>query len=83
MPNLVEWQVVPGGWVQVFIDKEHAGSAAVNFAVADLNAHLDELRQLGLQPGDIVDADEGVRLSTLVDPDGNKVWLIGGLRIDY
>jgi glyoxylase I family protein len=25
MPTLVEWQVVPGGWVQVFADSERAG----------------------------------------------------------
>ena len=36
MPNLVEWQVVPGGWVQVFIDAERAGSTLLNFAVDDL-----------------------------------------------
>ena len=45
MPNLVEWQVVPGGWVQVFADDQHAGSTVVNFAVQDLDAHIDELRQ--------------------------------------
>ena len=33
MPTLVEWQVVPGGWVQVFADEQRAGSTAVNFAV--------------------------------------------------
>ena len=33
MPTLVEWQVVPGGWVQVFADDQHAGSTTVNFAV--------------------------------------------------
>ena len=42
MPNLVEWQVVPGGWVQVFADQRRAGSTAVNFAVQDLDAHIDD-----------------------------------------
>ncbi|HYO01296.1 MAG TPA: hypothetical protein VET27_05115 [Mycobacterium sp.] len=23
MPVLVEWQLVPGGWVQVFVDEDH------------------------------------------------------------
>jgi glyoxylase I family protein len=83
MPNLVEWQVVPDGWVQVFVDDHHAGSTVVNLAVQDLDAHIDEVKQRGLEPGEIVDADNGVRLSQLADPDGNKVWLIGGFRVRY
>lgn len=83
MPTLVEWQVVPGGWVQVFADDQHAGSTTVNFAVQDLDDHIDGLQQRGLEPGEVVDADKGVRLSVLTDPDGNKVWLIGGFRVQY
>jgi glyoxylase I family protein len=30
MSTLIEWQVVPGGWVQVFASDEHAGSTVVN-----------------------------------------------------
>ncbi|MDT5143870.1 MAG: hypothetical protein QOD02_2754 [Mycobacterium sp.] len=83
MPNLTEWQVVPGGWVQVFVDDQHAGSTVVNFAVQDLDTHIDDLRQRGLEPADVVEANKGVRLSALTDPDGNKVWLIGGFRVQY
>lgn len=83
MPNLVEWQVAPGGWVQVFTDERHAGSTAVNFAVNDLDAHIDELNKRDLEPGEVVEANKGVRLSALTDPDGNKVWLIGGFRVQY
>ena len=83
MPNLVEWQVVPGGWVQVFTDDHLAGSTVVNFAVKDLDTHIGELRQRGLEPGEVVEANKGVRLSALTDPDGNRVWLIGGFRVHY
>ena len=83
MPTLVEWQVVPGGWVQVFADQRRAGSTAVNFAVQDLDAHIDDLKQRGLEPGEIVDANKGVRLSALTDPDGNTITLIGGFRVQY
>jgi glyoxylase I family protein len=83
MPNLLEWQVVPGGWAQVFTDDRHAGSTVVNFAVEDLDSHIDELKQRGLEPGKVVEADKGVRLSALTDPDGNAVWLIGGFRVQY
>ena len=83
MPVLVEWQVVPGGWVQVFIDEERAGSGLVNFAVDDLEAHIAKAGERGLEPGAIEDVDKGVRLSTIVDPDGNMIRLIGGFRVDY
>ncbi len=73
MSTLVEWQVVPGGWVQVFTDEGRAGSGTVNFAVDDLEAHLAELRGRGLAPGEITVADKGIRLAALIDPDGNTV----------
>ena len=83
MSTLVEWQVVPGGWVQVFVNDHCAGSSFVNFAVQDLDAHIDELKQRGLEPGAVTDADKGVRLSPLTDPDGNTVTLIGNFRVHY
>jgi glyoxylase I family protein len=83
MPVLVEWQVVPGGWVQVFIDEERAGTGLLNFAVDDLEAHVAEATERGLRPGAVQDANKGVRLVTLTDPDGNVIRLIGGFRVDY
>lgn len=83
MPVLVEWQVVPGGWVQVFVDEERAGSGLANFAVDDLAAHVAEAADRGLAPGEIEGADKGVELSTLKDPDGNLIRLIGNFRVTY
>jgi predicted enzyme related to lactoylglutathione lyase len=83
MPVLVEWQVVPGGWVQVFIDEQRAGSGLLNFAVDDLDAHVTEAGERGLAPGVIEDANKGVRLATISDPDGNVIRLIGGFRVVY
>lgn len=83
MPTLVEWQVVPGAWVQVFSDPDRAGSALVNFAVDDLEKHLADVRGRGIEPGEIVDADKGVRLCAVDDPDGNTIRFIGGFRVRY
>jgi catechol 2,3-dioxygenase-like lactoylglutathione lyase family enzyme len=83
MPTLAEWQVVPGAWVQVFVDAPRAGSGLLNFAVDDLEAHMAGLRDRGLEPGEITDADKGVRLSAITDPDGNTIRLIGGFRVEY
>lgn len=83
MPVLVEWQVVPGGWVQVFVDDERAGRGLLNFAVDDLEAHVARAAERGLEPGEIIEADKGVRLSALTDPDGNVIRFIGGFRVEY
>ncbi|MEV3903270.1 VOC family protein [Mycobacterium sp. NPDC050551] len=83
MPSLTEWQVLPGGWVQVFVDPERAGKGQLNLAVDDLEAHLDEVRGRGIEPGEIVEANKGVRFSQIADPDGNVVGFIGGFRPDY
>ena len=83
MPVLVEWQVVPGGWVQVFVDADRAGSGLLNFAVDDLSAHVAEAAERGLTPGDVEDVNKGVQLSTLRDPDGNLIRLIGNFRVEY
>ena len=83
MPSLVEWQVLPGAWVQVFIDVERAGSGLLNFAVDELEDHLAEIAARGIAAEAIVDASKGVRTSTVVDPDGNTVRFIGGFRVDY
>lgn len=83
MPVLYEWQVVPGGWVQIWTDTERAGQGLLNLAVADLDADVAAATENGLSPGDIEDVNKGVRLSTLHDPDGNLVRLIGGFRVVY
>lgn len=83
MPTLTEWQVLPHGWVQVYSDPDRAGSGLLNFAVDNLEAHIAELEGRGLRPEPIVEANKGVRLSTLNDPDGNRIGLIGGYRVDY
>lgn len=36
MPNLVEWQVANGAWVQVTEDPQRAGNGMPNLAVSDI-----------------------------------------------
>ncbi len=83
MPTLVEWRAVDTGWVQVTVDAERAGSSLLNFAVEDLAGHVGELTGRGLAPGEIQDVNKGVQLSSLTDPDGNVLTLIGGFRDEY
>jgi predicted enzyme related to lactoylglutathione lyase len=83
MPNLAEWRLTDSGWVQVFVDDEHAGGTFFNLAVSDLDEYVKRLRERGLAPGDIQDATKGVRISTIVDPDGNTLSFLGGFRVVY
>jgi catechol 2,3-dioxygenase-like lactoylglutathione lyase family enzyme len=83
MATLVEWRVTDSGWLQVFSGTDGAGGAFVNFAVDDLDGWLDGLRSRGITPGDVQEADKGVRLSAVTDPDGNTITFIGGFRVRY
>jgi glyoxylase I family protein len=83
MDTLVEWKVATRGWLQIFLDPERAGSSLINFAVDDLDQHVSDLGTRGLISGPIETANKGVRLSTIVDLDGNRITFIGGFRNVY
>jgi glyoxylase I family protein len=83
METLVEWRITDTGWIQVFRDPERAGSTLLNFAVGNLDKHVAELTARGLAPNSIQSANKGVRLSTIVDPDGNRITFIEGFRNIY
>ncbi|WP_104130500.1 VOC family protein [Cryobacterium sp. N21] len=80
---LVEWRMTDNGWLQLTHDETRAGTGLLNFAVDDLPAHLAELHGRGLEPGEIVQANKGVQLSTIVDPEGNTITFIGHFREVY
>ena len=83
MVTLDEWRITDSGWVQVFVDPERAGSTFLNFAVDDLEPHLAELRARGLSFDTTETVNKGVQLSAIVDPDGNRITLIGNFRATY
>ena len=81
--SLAEWQLTDTGWLQMFQAPEHAGHSLVNIAVPDLDRHVDALRARGLDIGDIIEVNKGVRLSSIDDPDGNTITFIGNFRERY
>jgi len=83
MPTLVEWQVTGGGWVQVTVDAERAGSGLLNFAVDDLGATKKELAARGVDTEAIQPVNKGVELLATADPDRNAITLIGNFRVTY
>jgi glyoxylase I family protein len=58
MPNLVEWQVTDGGWVQVTEDPLRAGNGMLNLALSDFEESVREIREMGLGTGEIIDANK-------------------------
>jgi glyoxylase I family protein len=83
MPSLVEWQVTGGGWVQVTVDPDRAGSGLLNLAVDDLAATRAELATRGVDTAEMQPVNKGVELSATSDPDGNTITLIGSFRVTY
>ena len=83
MPNLLEWRVTDSGWVQVTEDQRRAGDSMLNLAVSDIEEGAQELREMGLAPGEIIEANKGVRLCPLRDPDGNAIHIVGNFRVKY
>lgn len=84
MPDsLAEWRLTGTGWLQMFHAPEHAGHSLANVAVDDIDEHIRALRHRGLEPGEIVEADKGVRLCSIADPDGNTITFIGNFRERY
>src|ERR1022692_5183070 len=55
--QLVEWRGTDSGGVQVTRDADHAGSALLNFAVADLDENIADVSGRGLAPGAIETAN--------------------------
>lgn len=81
--SLAEWRLTATGWLQMFHAPDHAGHSLANVAVPDLDARVDLLRTRGFSPGEIIEADKGVRLWSIDDPDGNTVTFIGNFRERY
>jgi glyoxylase I family protein len=83
MSNVAEWRLTDTGWVQVFVDADRAGRSFFNLAVSDLDKFVEGLRERGFRPSEIQNANKGVRLSNIEDPDRNTLHFIGGFRINY
>jgi len=69
------WQLTDTGLVYIVGDGKRAGHALLTLAVDDLDDHLAQLAQRGLQTGPIETEPGQFRRVVLADPDGNKISL--------
>jgi predicted enzyme related to lactoylglutathione lyase len=72
MEGLAEWKLADGGWIQVFQDKDRAGSSSVTFLVSGLDDQLAELKAKGISIERTTTSDY-VKTATVTDPAGNRV----------
>jgi len=75
MDGLAEYQLTPGGGLQVVQADESADSSFVTLAVDDLSAHVAALAERG----DIVEGDVG-SFTQVSDPAGNVITLATDVR---
>jgi hypothetical protein len=55
----------------------------LNLAVSDIEEGARELREMGIDAAEIINANKGVRLCPITDPDNNKIQLVGNFRVKY
>ena len=76
MDGLLEWHVTTGGGVQLWAEAGRAGSSTVVLAADDLDTTASRLAACGIANGG-PEPGGGARLLRLVDPDGNRVVIVG------
>ena len=74
MAGLVEWQFSDSAEVQLFEDKDKAGSSTLTIGVLPLEPERKRLADAGLKPGPVEDAKD-FYIMRMRDPDDNLVVL--------
>ena len=69
MEGLAEWKLADGGRIQVFQDKDRAGSSSVTFLVSGLDDQFAELKAKGISIERTTTSDY-VKTATVTDPAG-------------
>ena len=72
MPGLAEWQFSDSAEVQLFEDKDKAGTSTLTLGVLPLAPERQRLVDAGLEPGPIEEAKD-FWIMRVRDPDGNLV----------
>lgn len=78
-PNDVEavWELAEHRWVYIELRPERAGHAMLTILVDDLDAHVAQIANRGLEPTTRETYDNGVRKIIYRDPDGNEIGFGG------
>ena len=72
MPEVAEWEFADGGWIQVFHDKQRAGSSSVTLVESSLEGRLDDLKAKRISV-ESTSHSPIVNVATVRDMDGNRI----------
>jgi hypothetical protein len=72
MPTLAEWRFAGGGSLQVYSGPDRAGGGSCTLAVSEIEATIDGLTKLGIDPGRVIDGGKA-KVVMIKDPDGNSI----------
>ena len=73
--NEAMWQVAETGWIYVVGDTNRAGKALLTLLVDDLEEHVAELGERGLETSAIDTVPGLYRKAVISDPEGNMISL--------
>jgi hypothetical protein len=73
--NEAMWQVTDGGYIYIVGDTIRAGKSLLTLMIDDLEIHVTELRQEGLEPSAIETVPGLYRKAVYTDPEGNTISL--------
>ena len=71
MPGLAEWKFEGGGWLQVYVLPERAGSWSCTLTVANIDTEAARLEKLGVATSSKI--GDQVKVFMVKDPDGNSI----------
>ncbi|MDF0700452.1 VOC family protein [Rhizobium sp. MC63] len=74
MNGLIQWRDVAGANVQIFHDKENAGSGRLTIVVPKMDKARKSLEEIGVKLTGESEGDYG-RIAQIADPDGNRITL--------
>lgn len=74
MQWLIQWRDVAGANIQVFHDKDNAGSGRLTIVVPHMEEARRSLAQIGVTLTGESEGDYG-RIAQIADPDGNRITL--------
>jgi predicted enzyme related to lactoylglutathione lyase len=83
MPELAEWTLPQGGWLQVYQLPKRAGRCSVTLAVDDIDEQGEQLDRMGVDTAQRSNSKK-VRAILVTDPDGNQLAFaqaLGGQRL--
>ena len=72
MPTVAEWQFAGGGSLQIYVGPERAGGGSCTFTISNIEKTIDDLKQLGIDPGKLIDGGKA-KVVMVKDPDGNSI----------